>query len=265
MRIAYLDCFSGISGNMTLGALVDAGLEIERLRAELARLPLSGYELRPEKVRRGKLSGTFVWVNVAETPAERHLEDIEKIINTSDLADRVKQLSLQIFYSLAEVEARIHSTPIERLHFHESDAVDSIVDIVGAVAGLWLMDVERVYASPVHVGRGTIRCGHSILPVPAPATLELLRGVPIYGRDVDAELVTPTGAAILTALVEEFGTAPPMQVERIGYGAGMKDNPQLPNLLRVSIGTTLNEGGSLSQAHPSPPDSPDPHAEKVKG
>jgi uncharacterized protein (TIGR00299 family) protein len=265
MRIAYLDCFSGISGNMMLGALVDAGLEIERLRTELARLHLTGYELSPEKVRRGKLGGTFVWVNVAETPAERYLEDIEKIISTSDLANRVKQLSIQIFYHLAGVEARIHNTPIERLHFHEADAVDSLVDIVGTVAGLWLMDVERVYASPVRVGRGTIRCGRSILPVPAPATLELLRGVPIYGRDVDAELVTPTGAAILTTIVEEFGTAPPMQVEQIGYGAGMKDNPQLPNLLRVSIGTTWGEAGSFSQAYPSPPDSPAPHAEQAKG
>jgi uncharacterized protein (TIGR00299 family) protein len=265
MRIAYFDCFSGISGNMTLGALVDAGLEIERLRTELARLPLSGYALSPEKVRRGGLGGTFVWVNVAETSTERYLEDIEKIINTSDLADRVKQLSLRTFYNLAEVEARIHNTPIDRLHFHEADAVDAIVDIVGTVAGLWLMDIESVYASPVHVGHGTIRCGHSILPVPAPATLELLRGVPIYGRDVDAELVTPTGAAILTTIVEEFGTAPPMQVERIGYGAGMKDHPQLPNLLRVSIGTTWNRAGSLPQAHPSPPDPPVLHTEKAKG
>jgi uncharacterized protein (TIGR00299 family) protein len=265
MRIAYFDCFSGISGNMMLGALVDAGLEIERLRMELASLPLSGYELRPEKVRRGRLGGTFVWVNVAETRTERFLQDVEKMINTSDLADRVKQLSLQIFYNLAEVEARIHNTPIGQLHFHEADAVDTIVDIVGTVAGLWLMDVERIYASPVHIGHGTIRCGHSILPVPAPATLELLRGVPMYGRDVDAELVTPTGAAILTTLVEEFGSAPPMQVEQIGYGAGMKDNPQLPNLLRVSIGTTWNEAGSLTKAHLPSSDPPDLHTEKAKG
>jgi uncharacterized protein (TIGR00299 family) protein len=265
MRIAYFDCFSGISGNMTLGALVDAGLEIERLRMELARLSLSGYELSPEKVQRGRLGGTFVWVNVAETRTERYLEDIEKIINTSDLADQVKHLSLQIFYNLAEVEARIHNTPIERIHFHEADAVDAIVDIVGTVAGLWLMDVERVYASPVHIGRGTVRCAHAVLPVPAPATLELLRGVPIYGRDVDAELVTPTGAAILATMVEEFGGAPPMQVEQIGYGAGMQDNPQLPNLLRVSIGTTWNGTEGLTEARPSPPDLPGLDAEKAKG
>jgi uncharacterized protein (TIGR00299 family) protein len=265
MRIAYFDCFSGISGNMTLGALVDAGLEIERLRAELAHLSLSGYELHPEKVRRQGLGGTFVRVDVAETKTERHLEDIDRIINTSDLADQVKNHSIQIFRNLAQAEARIHNTPIERLHFHEADAMDAIVDIVGAVAGLWLMNVERVYASPVHVGRGTVRCAHSILPVPAPATLELLRGVPTYGRDVDAELVTPTGAAILTTLVEEFGTAPPMQVEQIGYGAGMADNPQLPNLLRVSIGTTWNEAGFPTRAHPAPPDSPDLHTKQAKG
>ncbi len=240
MKIAYFDCFSGISGDMILGALVDAGLEMERLKAELARLPLSGYTLSAQTVRRRGLRGTHVEVEVSEKGVERHLHEIEEIIEGSDLPGDVKSRGLAIFQRLAEAEAHVHGIPVERVHFHEVGAMDAIVDVVGAVIGLWLLGIERVYASPVHVGRGTVECAHGTLPVPAPATQELLRGVPIYGRDVDAELVTPTGAAILTTLAEEFGAAPPMQVERVGYGAGSRDLP-LPNLLRVSIGTKTEE------------------------
>jgi len=244
MKIAYFDCFSGVSGDMILGALVDAGLEVERLKAELARLPLSGYRLSAHTVQRRGLRGTHVEVEVSEKGMERHLHEIKEIIESSDLPDEVKARSLTIFRRLAEAEARVHGISIERVHFHEVGAMDAIIDVVGAVVGLWLLGVERVYASPVHVGRGTVRCAHGTLPVPAPATQELLREVPIYGRDVEAELVTPTGAAILTTLVKEFGkefgSAPPMQVEQVGYGAGSRDLP-LPNLLRVSIGETTEE------------------------
>jgi len=237
MKIAYFDCFSGISGDMILGALVDAGLEMERLKAELARLPLSGYTLSAQTVRKRGLRGTHVEVEVSEKGVERHLHEIEEIIEGSDLPGEVKSRGLAIFQRLAEAEAHVHGIPVERVHFHEVGAMDAIVDVVGAVIGLWLLGIERVYASPVHVGRGTVECAHGTLPVPAPATQKLLRWVPIYGRDVDAELVTPTGAAILTTLVDGFGAAPPMQVEQVGYGAGSRDLP-LPNLLRVSIGTT---------------------------
>jgi uncharacterized protein (TIGR00299 family) protein len=240
MKIAYFDCFSGISGNMILGALVDAGLRLEQLEAELARLSISDYRITAETVRRRGLRGTHVRVEVSEVGVERHLHDIEEIIDSSDLVEEVKQVSLATFRRLAEAEARVHGVPIERIHFHEVGAIDAIVDVVGAAAGLWLMGVERVYASPVHVGRGTVTCAHGTLPVPAPATQELLREVPIYGRDVDAELVTPTGAAVLTTVTEGFGSAPRMQVEQIGYGAGSRDLP-LPNLLRVSIGPTVEE------------------------
>ena len=233
MRIAYFDCFSGISGNMVLGALVDAGLDVERLRAELARLPVSGYELVAEPVQKRGLRGTHVSVEVSEHGVERHLHDIEEIIGGSDLPDEVKRTGLAIFRRLAE--AGVHGMPLDHVHFHEVGAVDAIVDVVGAAIGLWLMGIEQVYASPVHVGCGTVTCAHGTLPVPAPATQELLRGVPIYGRDVESELVTPTGAAILTTLAEAFGSAPPMRVEQMGYGAGTRDLP-LPNLLRVSIG-----------------------------
>ena len=240
MKIAYFDCFSGVSGDMILGALVDAGLEMERLKVELARLPLSGYTLSAETVRRRGLRGTHVEVGVSEEGVERHLHEIEEIIEGSDLPDEVKARGMAIFRRLAEAEARVHGIPVERVHFHEVGAMDAIVDVVGAVVGLWLLGIEHVYASPVHVGRGTVECAHGTLPVPAPATQELLRGVPIYGRDVDAELVTPTGAAILTTLAERFGAAPPMRVEQVGYGAGSRDLP-LPNLLRVSIGETTEQ------------------------
>jgi uncharacterized protein (TIGR00299 family) protein len=233
--IAYLDCFSGISGNMVLGALLDAGLELERLEAELARLPISGYQLKVEAVKRRGIRGTHVEVEISEQGVERHLHHVEEIIEGSDLPDEVKQRGLAIFRHLAQVEAKMHGAPVESIHFHEVGAVDAIVDVMGAAIGLWLLGVQKVYASPVHVGRGTVECAHGVLPVPAPATLELLRDVPIYGRDVDAELVTPTGAAILTTVTESFGRAPAMRVKQIGYGAGTREL-DIPNLLRLSLG-----------------------------
>jgi len=235
MSIAYFDCFAGVSGNMILGALIDAGLELEELRSTLAHIALPGYTLTACPVHRKGLQGTLVTVETQEEKTTRHLQDIEKLIGESDLPATVIERSLAIFHRLAEAEAAVHGTSVEEVHFHEVGAVDAIVDIVGAVSGLELLEVERVYASPVHIGRGTVQCAHGTLPVPAPATLQLLRGVPIYGRDIDSELTTPTGAAILTTLAESFGSAPPMRVTRIGYGAGTRELP-IPELLRVSIG-----------------------------
>ncbi len=233
--IAYLDCFSGVSGNMVLGALLDAGLELERLEAELARLPISGYTVKVEAVKRHGIRGTHIEIEVSEQGVERHLHHIEEIIQDSDLPEEVKARGLAIFRRLAQAEAKVHGAPVESIHFHEVGAMDAIVDVMGAAIGLWLLGVERVYASPVHVGRGAVECAHGILPVPVPATLELLQGVPIYGRDVDAELVTPTGAAILTTVTESFGGVPMMRVKQIGYGAGTRELP-IPNLLRLSVG-----------------------------
>jgi uncharacterized protein (TIGR00299 family) protein len=235
--IAYFDCFSGISGNMVLGALLDAGLELEHLETELARLPISGYKLKIETVKRRGMQSTYVEVEVSEQGVERHLHHVEEIITGSDLPDKVKQRGLAIFRRLAQAEAKVHGAPVESIHFHEVGAMDAIVDVMGAAIGLWLLGVEKAYASPVHVGRGTVECAHGVLPVPAPATLELLRDVPVYGRDVDAELVTPTGAAILTTLAESFGEIPLMRVKQVGYGAGTRELP-IPNLLRLSIGET---------------------------
>ena len=188
--------------------------------------------------RRKGLRGIHVEVETEEQGVARHLHDIEEIIEGSGLPAPVQARSLSIFRRLAEAEARVHGTPVDHVHFHEVGALDAIVDVVGAVTGFWLLGVERAYASHVHVGRGTITCAHGVIPVPAPATAELLKGVPIYGRDVEAELVTPTGAAILASLAAGFGPGPAMRVDQIGYGAGTRELP-LPNLLRISIGETL--------------------------
>jgi uncharacterized protein (TIGR00299 family) protein len=240
MKVAYFDCFSGISGNMILGALLDAGLELERLQGVLQGLGLEGYQIVASEVRRNGLKGTYVEVETEEQNIERHLHHIEEIIQGSELPPQVKAQSMAIFSRLAQAEAKVHGEPIDRIHFHEVGALDAIVDVVGSVAGLWLLGVQQVYASHIHVGRGIIECAHGLIPVPAPATTELLQGVPIYGRDIDAELVTPTGAAILTSLAVDFGGGPGMQVEKIGYGAGTRQLP-IPNLLRVLIGEVVQQ------------------------
>jgi pyridinium-3,5-bisthiocarboxylic acid mononucleotide nickel chelatase len=238
MRVAYLDCFSGISGNMMLGALLDAGLELAKLEAELALLRVDGFRLEVNRVQRNGLTGLHVEVLTEERGVARHLHHIEEIIENSNLVPAVKAKSVAVFRRLAQAEASVHGEPVEHVHFHEVGALDAIVDIVGSVAGLWLLGVEQVYSSPVHIGRGTVECAHGVLPVPAPATAYLLQGVPVYGRDVDSELVTPTGAALLTTLASGYGAAPPMRVDHIGYGAGTRILP-LPNLLRISIGEAL--------------------------
>ncbi len=233
--IAYLDCFSGISGDMLLGALVDAGLPLEDLRADLARLPLSGYEIRAERVTKQGIAGTRVTVEVGRERAHRGLSDILDIINRSDLPDQVKDAACRIFTRLAEAEARLHNRPVEEVHFHEVGAVDAIVDVVGACCALHRMGITEVCASPLPLGGGWVETAHGRLPVPAPATADLLKGVPAYGGPVEAELVTPTGAAIVTTLCRRFGPMPPMTVSQVGWGAGARDLPH-PNLLRIFLG-----------------------------
>lgn len=241
MTLAYFDCFSGISGDMTLGALVDAGLPIEVLRSELAKLDLPGYTLSSEKVRRSGLSATKVHVllDEKEQPA-RHLSDIEKIINGSSLFPAVKQKSLNIFQRLAEVEAKVHGTTPEKVHFHEVGAVDAIVDIVGSVIGLEHLGITEINGSPVNVGSGTVHTAHGKLPVPAPATVELLKNIPLYSSSITIELTTPTGAAIISTLAASFGPIPQMVISRIAYGAGNKDLPGQPNVLRLMIGEPVS-------------------------
>lgn len=240
MKIAYLDCFSGISGDMTLGALVDAGLEFKLLQHDLAGLALDEYELYEEKVVKQGITGTKVNVLSLEGHVHRHLGDIRDIIHRSSLPDEVKERSIQVFVRLAEAEAKVHGTTVDQVHFHEVGAVDAIVDIVGSVIGFWRLGIEKVYASSVHTGTGFVKAAHGVMPVPAPATLELLRGVPVYAQDVRQELVTPTGAAILTTYCQDFGPMPEFKVERVGYGAGEK-NLEIPNMLRLTLGELVSK------------------------
>jgi len=242
MKIAYFDCFSGISGDMILGAFIDAGLDLYQLESELSKLKLSGYTLRAEKTTRKGLSGIKFFVHTEEDQAERHLKDIEEIIDQSGLGDDIKASSKKIFHELAHVEAKIHNSKPERVHFHEIGGLDSIIDIVGVLIGIKLLGIEAVYASRIPVGMGFVECDHGILPLPAPATLELLKGIPIYASGMEKELVTPTGIAILKNVARSFGIIPEMRIDRIGYGAGSRDL-KIPNLLRVWMGETSEERG----------------------
>lgn len=240
MKIAYFDCFSGASGDMILGAMLDAGLPLDVLETELAKLGLSHYELGVEKVVKKGLSGSQALVNIEQDHHEhhhRHLSHITDIIEKSTLSADVKRDSLKIFNRLAQAEAKVHNTTIEKIHFHEVGAMDAIIDVVGAVIGLKALGIEKIYCSPLHVGTGTVTCAHGVLPVPTPATAELIKGKPVYSTGVEGELLTPTGAAILTTLAEEFGPMPTMTVERIGHGAGTADR-SIANLLRLFAGTT---------------------------
>lgn len=234
-QIIYFDCFSGISGDMALGALLDAGLPLEALRAELAKLDLSGWSLAAERGTRAFLAGTRALVDAPEQPTHRHLADVQAIIGRSALAPAVQERSLRVFARLAEAEGQVHGIPAEQVHFHEVGALDAIVDIVGVVAGLHMLGVEAVYASPLPLGHGWVRAAHGQLPLPAPATLALLAsvGAPTIPDDLPFELVTPTGAALLAALAEF--RRPPMRVARVGYGLGKRDTPR-PNALRVWLG-----------------------------
>jgi uncharacterized protein (TIGR00299 family) protein len=235
MKIAYFDCFSGASGNMILGALLDAGLKRKELESELAKLKLSGYKINVKKITKEGISATRFNVSSKEQQTKRRLKDITRIISASRLGSKVKALSRQTFEELARVEAGIHGVGRDQVHFHELGAIDSIIDIVGAFAGLQRLGIDAVYASQMHLGSGFLECRHGTLPVPAPATAALLKGVPVYSRGIASELVTPTGAAILKSCAQGFGAMPAMNIESIGYGAGDKQLP-IPNLLRLCTG-----------------------------
>jgi uncharacterized protein (TIGR00299 family) protein len=236
MRVCYLDCFSGVSGDMLLGALVDAGLDADALRAEFAKLGLEGVELEFEKTLRSSISGTNLTVKVAHDHSHRPLSKIEQIISSSSLRDAVKERAIRIFRRLGEVEAAIHNVSVEKVHFHEVGAWDSIADIVGACIGFDLLGIEKIYCSALNLGSGTVKAAHGVMPVPAPATAALVAEIPTYSDGPEAELTTPTGAAIVTTVSERFGAMPPMRISATGYGAGDKDFKGRPNLLRVLIG-----------------------------
>src|ERR1700741_1208941 len=236
MKAAYFDCFSGISGDMTLGALVDAGCPLGLLRDELKGLDVPGWEISAEKVWKNGMAATHVSVRTEDTQTHRSLTTILGVLEKSKLAAAVSERASAIFRRLGEAEAAVHDVPIEKIHFHEVGAVDAIVDIVGACTGFEMLGIERFACSALNVGGGTAKMAHGVLPVPAPATAKLLTGKPTYSNGVQKELVTPTGAAIVATLCEAFGPQPAMSVSAIGYGAGTADLEGQPNVVRIMVG-----------------------------
>jgi len=241
MKYAYFDCFSGISGDMTLGALLNAGVPVEQLRAELQGLGLPGWDLSTEKVWKNGVAATYAKVCAQDTQTHRSLSTILGIIEKSTLAPSVKEPAAAIFKKLGEAEAAVHDVPLEKIHFHEVGAVDAIVDIVGACIGFAALGIESFACSALNVGGGTAKMAHGVLPVPAPATARLLLGKPTYSSGVQKELVTPTGAAIVATLCSSFGPQPPMTVTSIGYGAGTADLEGQPNVLRLMVGESAEK------------------------
>jgi uncharacterized protein (TIGR00299 family) protein len=236
MRIAYLDCLSGISGDMTLAALIDAGVPLAEVQAGLDSLGIAGLRLETTEEKKKGFRALKLTVHHEPEHAHRHVHHITEMIDVSALSERQKALAKSIFVRLGEAEAKVHGTTIRKVHFHEVGAVDSIADIVGSAIAWDLLGVERVVASPVPTGRGFIEIAHGRCSIPAPATAELLTGIPLAPSDVEAELTTPTGAAIVATLVQSFGPVPPMTIERIGYGAGERELESQPNLLRLIVG-----------------------------
>lgn len=247
MIIAYFDCFSGASGDMILGAMMDAGLPLDTLGTELGRLNVEGYRLdRKEVVKAGiRATQALVQIGVGHDRHATHLDDIRLTITKSNLSPNVKDKSLQIFERLAAAETRVHGVENGHARLHEVGALDSLIDVVGSVIGFSCLGIEKAYCSSVNVGGGTVTCSHGVLPVPAPATLELIKGNPIYSSGVQTELLTPTGAAILTSLCSDFAPMPNMVVECIGYGAGKRDL-ESPNVLRLSIGNDETQSADLT-------------------
>ncbi len=251
MRIAYFDCFAGVAGDMIVGALLDAGLALPDLERELAKLDVGGYRVEARKTEKNGISGTKFDVVTEEEGVSRSAAEIVRIVEDSSLDEDVKRASAEILLALARVEARIHNASVDTIHLHEVGGLDAIVDVVSSVAGLKLMGVDEVRSSKIHVGTGFLECAHGTLPVPAPATLALLEGVPVVSRGIESELATPTGVAIVRTLAAgggepvtgsaagpragRFGPMPAMRIESTGYGAGSRDLP-IPNLLRVTIG-----------------------------
>src|SRR5436190_3193673 len=235
MRIAYLDCASGISGDMTLGALIDAGAELADIQAGIDSLGLPSCRLVRTEVKKKGFRATQITVEHEPEHKHRHLHHIMAMIDGSTLTAHQQELAKRIFQKMAEAEAKVHGTTIEKVHFHEVGAVDSIADIVGSAIGFDLLGIERIACSPIPTGHGFIEIAHGRCSIPAPATGELLQGVPLTALNVEGELTTPTGAAIVASLASEFGQLPSMTVDRIGYGAGQKDFPQA-NILRLLVG-----------------------------
>jgi uncharacterized protein (TIGR00299 family) protein len=265
-RILYFDCFSGASGDMVLGALLDAGLPLEELRAALGSLALDGASISATKVLRAGVSATKFSVHdhhhheyahshdhstvaaVAHSHTHRSLAEINTLIGSSALSTSAKARARELFQRLGEAEAAIHQIPVEQIHLHEVGALDSIIDIVGAVFALEWFAADRIVSSPLNVGGGMVQSAHGLFPVPAPATVKLLQGVPVYSSGIKSELVTPTGALLISSYASAFGPTPSMTIDRVGYGAGDRDPAETPNVLRVMVGQSNDQ---LNNAQPN--------------
>ena len=248
MLTAYFDCFSGISGDMTLGALVDLGVPIDYLEENLRTLPLSGFGLSADAVNKGGIQAIDVDVKVQDTTTARNYAVIRDLIENSKLKDRVKALGGEMFRRIGEAEARVHGCALETVHFHEVGGIDAIVDIVGTALGIDYLGIERVVSARVPTGGDTVTCSHGELPVPAPATCEILVDVPVYGGG-KTELTTPTGAAIIKTLAAEFGPLPEMKIHKIGYGAGKRQTEGRPNILRILLGEAGRQSDGFERDH----------------
>ena len=243
--LAYFDCFSGISGDMTLGALVDLGVPVAWLEEELRRLPLSGFRLESTTAARGALRVHRLAVHIAAEKQSRTFADIRECIERAPFDDDVKGFSLEAFTRLAEAEAHIHGCRPEEVHFHEVGGTDALVDVIGTALCRKYLGIREVVVSPLPLGGGTVVCRHGVLPVPAPATLAILKDVPVYDNGEDGELVTPTGAALAVTLAAAFGPLPPLLLRRVGYGAGSRDTSSRPNVLRVILGERSDAADAL--------------------
>ena len=246
-RIAYLDCPAGISGDMLLGALLDAGWPEENLRRLIAKLKIGNVQLKVESISKRGIAATQVNILSNEHHPHRGLHDLTKIVTEADLPSTIQERAISALTLLAEAESQVHGVPIDRIHFHEVGAVDTIVDIVGTLMGFADLNIGEVYSSALPWSRGTVKTEHGILPVPPPAVALLLRDVPVIGVDIEGETVTPTGATLARTLAKSFGTTPSMRVQRVGYGAGQRDWPDRPNVLRLTIGETSESTGLLSE------------------
>ncbi len=238
---AYFDCFSGISGDMSLGALLDLGVPLKWLNKTLAGIPLDGFQIKIAPVYRSGIRANQVEVLIEDHPHERNFAAIKSIIDKSPLSDTVKSTSISIFARLAEAEAGIHGCTPEEVHFHEVGGIDAMVDIIGTTLCLDYLGIDQVAASKIPLGKGFVTCEHGKLPVPAPATVAILRDVPVYGTDIAHELVTPTGAAIISGIARSFGSLPEMRIQQVGYGAGARELESRPNLLRILAGEALTQ------------------------
>lgn len=250
MNLAYFDCFSGAGGDMLVGALIDAGADAEELRRRLQALPIDGYTHSISRTRKLWLSATRFHVDLHANASRphRHLKDVIELLDRSQLSGYVRERAEQVFTRLARAEARVHGTTEERIHFHEVGAEDAIVDIVGTLTALEMLEVRRVLCSPLPLGRGIVQCAHGEMPIPAPATAELLKDIPILATHESGELTTPTAAALLSTLVEGFGPPPAMTLRSVGYGAGARETSRLPNVVRVLLGTSATGSDTDTEA-----------------